>query len=103
MFRFSLVLVFLLSACGQPTTSETRGLDTENSNISFDGTGDVERIRVEPNTRIPKGVLVSLTSYTRNFVLDLYDLIYAINVAEGLSGLEGIDQEISLVLSNSSV
>jgi hypothetical protein len=76
---------------------ESESVDPNNSNIRSPEIGRVTELKLLPNTNVPRAVFVQLTSAT--FVADLYDHIRTINEAEGLSGAEGYNQQINLIVA----
>lgn len=101
-----IVLFGVLAACGPKplaNSSNLDGLDTVHSNINVDGFAErtVESLRLIPNTNVPKGFLVSLTPWNKNFVTTLYGIVHGINKTDGLAGLDGPKQEITMAVVNS--
>lgn len=97
--QFVLVSTAMMATyCGRGSSYQSSTEDLNpgpNSNIAeVDGnrtltSKDIDILKVLPNTKVPKGLLVSLVgSSTRNgnyqFVKDLYNIIYDINVSNQL-------------------
>jgi len=95
-----IILVFLTQCKTAAPQSDGRGLDIVNSNIvapTID-VADITELKLLPNTNIPKGFIVSMQKNNLAFLKQLYGIIHKINTSENLAGLEGYQQEITMVL-----
>lgn|GEM_PF-3106531 len=95
--------VFFCGAGCRHTTGEStslRGIDVEGGSIAVSQAlrgRKVERLKIMPNTSIPKGVAMSLTTVTKDVVAEVYEIIHRINVGQNLRGHTGSSQEITLI------
>lgn len=98
IFLFFTILSLFLS-CKSRNASNLEGLDVDHSNIGSDDLMNkkIEHVTFLPNTLVPKGLVVTLHQRNFSFAVALYQIIHDINRLENLSGLEGPNQEITLV------
>jgi|GEM_PF-4115206 len=86
------------SGCTQPQDSKLFGLDTQKSNLEISLPYEIESVDILGNLHIPKGIIAELANEDTAFLEDLYRTVLKINKADGLSSLEGPQQEITLVV-----
>jgi len=105
-FCIAAVTAFSLFACKSIRNSQVQGLDVTASNIAANAQIDdsmVTEVKLLPNTMVPKGFLVTLNQVNQDFIRSLYSIIYNINKNDGLAGLEGLRQEITMVVAGPDI
>ena len=94
--------IFIAASCRhfRDTAATTSGIDITQQSLAV--TRDlrgrpVTSLDILPSTAIPKALMITLTEVTAETVESIYDIIYHINKRDGLRGIDGPSQEITLV------
>ena len=81
-------------------SDKIKGINIDNRSLAVDAAlskQDIQTISIMPNTKTPKGFVITLNDITFDTVKKIYKVVHDINVQNNLKGLQGPDQEITLV------
>lgn len=96
----STIVFPLLASCAKRdfNKSKTKGLEIEASNIETVALADLTQLSAPSPLHVPKGVIMAFDGMNDVAIAQVYQYIHSINKKEKLKGLEGKDQEITLVV-----